>query len=29
MTTQNTEAGNPTVQLIDWADFADPPPPVD
>lgn len=29
MTTQNTKAGNPTVQLIDWADFADPPPPVD
>lgn len=29
MTTPQTKTGYPTVQLIDWADFADPPPPVD
>lgn len=29
MTTQNTGTKKPTVPLIDWADFADTPPPVD
>jgi hypothetical protein len=29
MTTLHTKTTIPTVQLIDWADFADPPPPVD
>ena len=29
MTTQNTETKNPTVTLIDWADFKPTPPPVD
>lgn len=29
MTTPQTKTGNPTVQLIDWADFKPKPPPVD